>query len=119
MNILFLLCVLLFDSIVYFLAFTDRVKSQQPEDFYIKTTQKFFRTICDENHGKRICLPLIGDNNNISDSGFTSSEVCFQSLIAMINNFEIVNQRSELKLKIVALPEKRSELIYVVSQYSK
>ena len=106
-------------KIVYFLAFTDRVKSQQPEDFYIKTTQKFFRTICDENHGKRICLPLIGDNNNISDSGFTSSEVCFQSLIAMINNFEIVNQRSELKLKIVALPEKRSELIYVVSQYSK
>ena len=106
-------------KIIYFLAFTDRLKSEQPEDFYIKTIQKFFRTICDENHGKRICFPLIGDNNNISNSGFTSSEVSFQSFITMINNFEIVNQRSELKLKIVALSEKRSELIYIVSQYSK
>ena len=37
----------------------------------------------------------------------------------MINNFGIVNQRSELKLKIIALPEERSELINVVSSYNK
>jgi hypothetical protein len=106
-------------KIIYFLAFTDRLKSQQPEDFYIKTMQKFLKTICDENHGKRVCFPLIGDNNNISDSGFINSEISFKSLIAMINNFEIVNNRSRLKLKIVALPEKRTDLINVVSLYSK
>ena len=37
----------------------------------------------------------------------------------MINNFEIVNQRSELKLKIVALSKERSELIDIVSTYTK
>lgn len=104
---------------IYFLAFTDRLKSQQPEDFYIKTMQKFLKTICDENHGKRVCFPLVGDNNNLSDSGFIDSEVTFKSLIAMINNFEITNHRSQLKLKIVALPGKRSELIHAVSLCSK
>ena len=43
----------------------------------------------------------------------------FKSLMAMVNNFEIVNQRSELKVRIVALQKKRSELINVLSSYSK
>lgn len=62
-------------------------------------------------------MPLLGDNNNLSDSGFSNSETSFRNLVAMINNFEIMNQRSELKLKIVILPQKRSELINVVSSY--
>lgn len=106
-------------QIVYLLAFTDRNKSDQPEDFYIRTVQKFLKMVVNENHGKTIGVPLLGDNNNLSDSGFSDSEMSFGSLMAMINNFEIINQRSELKLKIVALPEKRSELIEVVSSYSK
>ena len=106
-------------KIIYFLAFTDRYKSDQPEDFYIKAVQSFLKKITDENHGKTIAIPLFGDNNNLSDSGFTNSEMSFKSLMAMINNFEIVNQRSELKLRIVALPKKRSELINVVSSYAK
>lgn len=106
-------------KIVYFLAFTDRNKTDQPEDFYIQTVQTFLKKIVDENHGKTIGIPLLGDNNNLSDSGFSNSEMSFRSLMAMINNFEIVNQRSELKLKIVALPKKRSELIEVVTSYSK
>lgn len=104
---------------VYFLAFTDRNKCDQPADFYIQAVQGFFNRIVNENHGKTICMPLLGDNNNLSDSGFSNSEISFRNLVAMINNFEIVNQRSELKLKIVILPQKRSELINVVSSYSK
>lgn len=106
-------------KVIYFLAFTDRNKADQPEDFYIQAIQTFFETIINENHGKTIAVPLLGDNNNLSNSGFSNSEMSFTSLIAMINNFEIVNQRSELKLKIVALPEKRSELINVVLSYSR
>ena len=102
---------------VYFLVFTDRNKSNQPAGFYIQAVQGFFNRIVNENHGKIICMPLLGDNNNLSDSGFSNSETSFRNLVAMINNFEIMNQRSELKLKIVILPQKRSELINVVSSY--
>ena len=98
---------------------TDRNKSDQPEDFYIKSIQTFLKKLLDENHGKTIAIPLFGDNNNLSNSGFSDSRITFKSLMAMINDFEIVNQRSELKLKIVALPEKRSELIDTISAYSK
>ena len=75
--------------------------------------------MADENHGKTISIPLFGDNNNLSDSGFSNSEMSFKSLMAMVNNFEIVNQRSELKVRIVALQKKRSELINVLSSYTK
>ena len=102
---------------VYFLVFTDRNKSNQPAGFYIQAVQGFFNRIVNENHGKIICMPLLGDNNNLSDSGFSNSETSFRNLVAMINNFEIMNQRSELKLKIVILPQKRSELKNVVSSY--
>ncbi len=104
---------------IYFLVFTDRLKTDQPADFYTETLGNFLNKIINENHGKAIAMPLIGDNNNLSDSGFTSSEMTFKSLIAMINHFEISHQRSQLKLTIVALPEKRSELIGVISEYSK
>lgn len=104
---------------VYFLVFTDRKKSDQPKDFYIQAVQGFLSRISNENHGKNVCVPLLGDNNSLSDSGFSSSAMSFRSLLAMINNFEIVNQRSELRLKIVVLPEKRSELINLVLFYSK
>ena len=106
-------------KLIYFLAFTDRYKSYQPEDFYVQAVQTFLKKMADENHGKTISIPLFGDNNNLSDSGFTNSEMSFKSLMAMINNFEIVNQRSELKIRIVTLPKKRSELINVVSSYTK
>lgn len=104
---------------VYFLVFTDRNKNDQPKDFYIQAVQGFFNRIVNENHGKTICVPLLGSNNNLSDSGFSDNVMSFISLMAMINNFEIVNQRSELKLKIVALSKERSELIDIVSTYTK
>lgn len=106
-------------KLIYFLAFTDRYKSNQPEDFYVQAVQSFLKKMADENHGKTISIPLFGDNNNLSDSGFSNSEMSFKSLMAMVNNFEIVNQRSELKVRIVALQKKRSELINVLSSYSK
>ena len=62
--------------------------------------------------------PLIGDNNNLSNTGFGSSEIAIISLISAINRFEVRNQQSELKLKIVALPSKRTELINLTSSYS-
>ncbi len=107
------------DRIVYFLVFTDRNKSDQPKDFYTQAVQGFLSRIVNENHGKAICIPLLGGNNNLSDSGFSDIEMAFRSLLAMINNFEIVNQRSELKLEIVALPEQRSKLIDVVASCAK
>ena len=106
-------------KLIYFLAFTDRYKSNQPEDFYVQAVQSFLKKMADENHGKTISIPLFGDNNNLSDSGFSNSEMSFKSLMAMVNNFEIVNQRSELKVRIVALQKKRSELINVLSYYTK
>lgn len=99
---------------VYFLVFTDREKQMQPQDFYVKTMQRFLDRISAENHGEYICVPLLGDNNNLSDTGFPNSVVTLQSFITMVNYYEIVNQRSTVKLKIVVLPEKRSELIGVL-----
>lgn len=99
------------NKMVYFLAFTDRDPKDQPKDFYVKTLLNFFDTIVKENHGKTICLPLIGDNNNLSDSGFGNSRIAYKSMISMINCFGIINQKSQLNLKIVALPSKRGELI--------
>ena len=107
------------EKIIYFLAFTDRFKVDQPDDFYEKTIQRFLKTIINENHGMTISVPVFGDCNNLSDSGFSSTEIAFKSFIAMINNFEIVSQRSERKIRIVALPEKQAELINVVKSYSK
>lgn len=78
-------------KLIYFLAFTDRYKSNQPEDFYVQAVQSFLKKMADENHGKTISIPLFGDNNNLSDSGFSNSEMSFKSLMAMVNNFEIVN----------------------------
>lgn len=44
---------------------------------------------------------------------------CEECFMAMINNFGITNHRSELKIKIVALPEKRAKLINVIENYAK
>lgn len=107
------------EKIVYFLVFTDRKKSDQPHDFYQKSVQGLLKTIADENHGKTMAIPLLGGNSNLSDSGFSNDGIAFKSLIAMINNFEISNQRSELKIKIIALPGTQAELINVVKLYSK
>lgn len=71
----------------------------------------FFSQLVEENHGKTVCMPLIGANNNLSDTGFDDTRVAFQNFVAMVNCFGIVNQRSELKLKIIALPEERKNLI--------
>lgn len=107
------------DKIVYLLAFTDRKKTKQPKDFYEKSLQSLFETIVNENHGKTIAIPLIGDNNNLSNSGFDSSAKTFKSLMAMINSFDTRHQTSGIKLKIIALPKKRAELINVVHSYLK
>lgn len=106
-------------KIIYFLAFSHRYKTEQPEDFYILTVQKFLETILNENHEEIIAVPLFGDNNNLSNSGFDNSAVTLKCLMAMINNFEICNQRSEIKLKIVALPEKRATLLDVIKHYKE
>ncbi len=107
------------DKKVYLLVFTDRKKTKQPKDFYEKSLQGLFETIVNENHGETIAVPLIGDNNNLSDTGFDSSEMTFKCLLAMINSFDTRHQRSGIKLKIVAIPKKRAELINVVHSYSK
>jgi hypothetical protein len=104
-------------KIVYFLVFTDRQKTNQPDDFYIRTLQTFFKSLVNENHGKTIALPLLGNNNNLSNSGFTNSETSFVNLMTMINCFEITNQRSELKLKIVAQPNERANLIKAITLF--
>jgi hypothetical protein len=106
-------------KIVYFLVFTDRQKEKQPKDFYIRTLTSFFNRIVNENHGKRIALPLIGNNNNLSDTGFTNSEISFISLMTMINCFEITNQRSTLKLKIISPEKERANLVNAIAQYMK
>ncbi len=107
------------DKKVYLLVFTDRKKTKQPKDFYEKSLQGLFETIVNENHGETIAVPLIGDNNSLSDSGFDSSAIAFKCLMAMISSFDTRHQRSGIKLKIVALPKKRAELIKVVHSYSK
>ena len=55
----------------------------------------------------------------LCDSGFSDSEISLRSFMSMINDFEITNQRSTLKIKIVALPEKRAKLINVIKNYAK
>lgn len=107
------------NKLVYLLAFTDRNKANQPVDFYEKSLQGLFEYIVNENHNKTIAIPLIGDNNNLSASGLEDSEMTFKCLMAMINCFETRHPRSGLKIKIVALPEKRSELINIVDSYIK
>lgn len=106
-------------KIIYLMAFTDRKKSKQPKDFYVKAVNGFLKEISEANHGKTIAICLLGDNNNLSNTGFASSEIAFKSLISMIDNFGIQNLQATLKLKIVILPDKRAELIEVISRYSK
>lgn len=105
------------NKIIYFLAFTDRNKSDQPPDFYEKTIKTFLSTIENENHGKTISVPIIGTNNNLSETGFPDLGIAFKCFMSMINSFEIIHQQSELKIRIVALPEKRAELINLVREY--
>ena len=107
------------DKLIYLMAFTDRQKKEQPKDFYIKSIKKFLDKISEENHGKTIAIPLIGNNNNLSNTGFANSEIALESLISMINEFGITNPQMELKIKIVIMPNKRSELIKIISNYLK
>lgn len=106
------------DKIVYLLVFTDRKKTEQPKDFYEKSLKGLFEYIVNENHDETIAIPLIGDNNNLSNSGFNNSAMTFECLMAVINSFEIRHQTSGIKLKIVASHEKRAELIKSVYSYS-
>ena len=55
--------------------------------------------------------------NELSDSGFNDSAETLNSLIAMINCFEIINQRSKLKLKIVVKEKKRADIIDMIARY--
>lgn len=107
------------EKIIYFLAFTDRKKLGQPKGFYTNSIKGFLKEIAKANHGKTIAIPLLGDNNNLSNTGFANSKVSLESLISMINQFGIENPQIELKIKIVILPNKRSELIGVVLSHSK
>lgn len=107
------------NKIIYFLAFTDRYKSDQPINFYQKTIQCFLEKMVDENHGKTIAVPLFGENNDLSNSGFPDPESSFVGLISMINIFGISNQKSTLKIKVVALSETRKDLISTIGSYSK
>ena len=107
------------NKLVYFMAFTDREKSKQPNDFYLKSMRAFLKELSKANHGKIISIPLIGNNNNLSDTGFHSSEMTFESLITMINEFEIENPKSELKLKIVVLPENRADIIKTIALHTR
>lgn len=106
-------------KIIYLMAFTDRNKNDQPEDFYITSIREFFKTIANENHGRVVSVPLFGNNNNLSNSGFMSKSMALESLLTMIHVFEIENQRSELKFQIVVLPEDRAEIIDTVAKYAR
>ena len=113
------ICFYVDDKIVYFMALTDREKSKQPKDFYLKSMRAFLKELSEANHGKTISVPLIGNNNNLSGTGFHSSEMTFESLITMINEFEIENPKSELKLKIVVLPENRADIIKSIALHTR
>lgn len=104
---------------IYLMAFTDRKKTAQTKDFYIKSIKGFLKEIINANHGKVIALPLLGDNNNLSNSGFLDSGMALDSLIALINEFGIENPTCELKLRIVILPKKRASVISSVMRYAK
>ena len=100
------------------MAFTDRKKSAQPKDFYLKAVKGLLKELSEANHGKTIAIPLLGENNNLSNTGFSNCEVAFESLVSMINSFGIANPQAELRLKIVILPNKKTELIKVISNYA-
>ena len=106
-------------KIIYLMAFTDRQKSDQPDDFYIKAIRGFLKEVSNSNHGRTICVPLFGSNNSLSDSGFENDSVAFESIVTMIKLFEIENQRSELKIQIVVLPEKRADIIDTIAKLAK
>ena len=107
------------NKLVYFMALTDREKSKQPKDFYLKSMREFLKELSKANHGKTISIPLIGNNNNLSDTGFHSCETTFESIITMINEFEIENPKSELKLRIVVLPENRADIIKTIALHTR
>ena len=106
------------EKIIYLMAFTDRKKSAQPKDFYLKAVKGLLKELSEANHGKTIAIPLLGENNNLSNTGFSNCEVAFESLVSMINSFGIANPQAELRLKIVILPNKKTELIKVISNYA-
>lgn len=106
------------EKTIYLMAFTDRKKSTQPKDFYYKAIKGFLKEVSDANHGKTIAIPLLGNNNNLSNTGFDNSIMSFESLIAIINTYGIENPNAELKIKIVILPNKRSELIRTIANHS-
>ncbi|MCR5111612.1 MAG: DUF6430 domain-containing protein [Ruminococcus sp.] len=106
-------------KIVYLMAFTDRDKNNQPDDFYIKAIRGFLKEISNSNHGRTVSIPLFGSNNSLSNSGFENNAVALESIVTMIKLFEIENQRSELKIQIVVLPEARSEIIDTIARLSK
>lgn len=103
---------------IYIMAFTDRKKTDQPKDFYYKAVKGFLNEITNANHGMTIAIPLIGDDNTLSNSGFSDSMMTFEGLISVINSWGIENPRVGLKLKIVILPKKRSELIAAISKHT-
>lgn len=106
-------------KIIYLMAFTDRQKSDQPDDFYIKAIRGFLKEVSDSNHGRTICVPLFGSNNTLSNSGFANYSVALESIVTMIKLFEIENQRSELKIQIVVLPETRNDIIDTIAKLIK
>lgn len=106
-------------KIIYLMAFTDRNKNNQPDDFYIKAIRGFLKEISNSNHGMTVSIPLFGSNNSLSNSGFSNDSVALESIVTMIKLFEIENQRSELKIQIVVLPEKRAEIIDTIAKLAK
>lgn len=106
-------------KIIYLMAFTDRDKKKQPDDFYITAIRGFLKEISNANHGRTISIPLFGSNNSLSNSGFENNSVALESIVTMIKLFEIENQRSELKIQIVVLPETRAEIIDTIAKVSK
>lgn len=106
-------------KIVYLMAFTDRQKTDQPDDFYIKAIRAFLKEIANSNHGRTISIPLFGSNNSLSNSGFTDDSIALESLVTMIKLFEIENQRTQLKIQIVVLPEKRADIIDTIARIAK
>ena len=45
-------------KIIYLMAFTDRNKNNQPDDFYIKAIRGFLKEISNSNHGMTVSIPL-------------------------------------------------------------
>lgn len=106
-------------KIIYLMAFTDRDKNKQPDDFYISAIRELLKEISNSNHGRTISIPLFGSNNTLSNSGFANYSVALESIVTMIKLFEIENQRSELKIQIVVLPETRNDIIDTIAKLKK